>query len=93
MSGVFSPAPLPQASVAASPAPEPGPASPCTGVCRIHQPSGWCEGCARSIPEITVWSRADASVKRQILEQLPARREQLAELGIFISPPESATGP
>jgi len=59
--------------------------SPCTNICRIHAPTGWCEGCARSIPEITVWSRADDATRLAILARLPARREQLAEQGIFIA--------
>ena len=65
------------------PPPPPRVASPCTNVCRIHQPTGWCEGCARSIPEITVWSQADDATRLAILARLPERREQLVELGIF----------
>ncbi|MCV2348851.1 DUF1289 domain-containing protein [Paucibacter sp. Y2R2-4] len=57
--------------------------SPCTNVCRIHQPTGWCEGCARTIPEITVWSKANDETRLEILQRLPARREQLLDLGIF----------
>jgi predicted Fe-S protein YdhL (DUF1289 family) len=57
--------------------------SPCSNVCRMHQPTGWCEGCARTIPEITLWSKADDAMRLEILQRLPARREQLLELGIF----------
>lgn len=66
-----------------TPPPPPRVASPCTNVCRIHQPTGWCEGCARSIPEITVWSKADDPARLEILARLPERRQQLVELGIF----------
>jgi predicted Fe-S protein YdhL (DUF1289 family) len=57
--------------------------SPCTNVCKIHQPTGWCEGCARSIPEITLWSKSDDDVRLDILSRLPPRREHLLDLGIF----------
>jgi predicted Fe-S protein YdhL (DUF1289 family) len=57
--------------------------SPCTNVCKIHQPSGWCEGCARTIAEITIWSKSDDAHKQDILNRLPPRREQLLDLGIF----------
>ncbi|PND36380.1 DUF1289 domain-containing protein [Paucibacter aquatile] len=69
----------------AVPAPGSTVSSPCTNICRIHAATGWCEGCARSIPEITVWSRADDATRLEILARLPARREQLAEQGIFIA--------
>jgi predicted Fe-S protein YdhL (DUF1289 family) len=57
--------------------------SPCTDVCKIHQPTGWCEGCARTIPEITLWSKADDEMRMAILKRLPNRRAELIELGIF----------
>ncbi|OYU28833.1 MAG: DUF1289 domain-containing protein [Burkholderiales bacterium PBB2] len=79
MSGLRSPAPL------AVPVPTSTVTSPCTNICRIHAPTGWCEGCARSIPEITVWSKADDATRLDILARLPERREQLAEHGIFIA--------
>ncbi|WP_310390128.1 DUF1289 domain-containing protein [Roseateles sp.] len=56
--------------------------SPCTNVCKIHQPTGWCEGCARSIPEIKAWSKSDDVARLQIMGRLPPRREQLLALGI-----------
>ena len=63
--------------------------SPCINVCRMHQPTGLCEGCARTIDEIIVWGRADDTLKRQILERLPARRELLFEHGIAAGQPDS----
>lgn len=56
--------------------------SPCSNVCRMHEATGWCEGCARSIAEITVWSRADDAARQAILAQLPARRARLLALGV-----------
>jgi len=48
-------------------------ASPCTNVCRIDRRSGWCEGCRRSIDEITRWSVASDDERRAILAALPGR--------------------
>jgi hypothetical protein len=36
--------------------------------------SGWCEGCLRTIEEITLWSRWDDESKRAVWAQLPARQ-------------------
>ncbi len=66
-----------------TPPPPPRVASPCTNVCRIHSPTGWCEGCARTVPEITVWSKADDATRLEILARLPERRQALVEQGIF----------
>lgn len=66
-------------------------ASPCNNICRMHQPTGWCEGCARTIDEIVAWGRADDDFKRHTLAQLPPRRERLAELGIFIIADQGST--
>jgi predicted Fe-S protein YdhL (DUF1289 family) len=58
-------------------------ASPCSNVCRIHEPTGFCEGCARTIAEIAAWSRADDASRLAILAELPPRRARLLEQGIF----------
>lgn len=49
-------------------------ASPCTSVCRMDDATGLCEGCLRSIDEITVWSLLDDTEKRALLQTLAARR-------------------
>jgi predicted Fe-S protein YdhL (DUF1289 family) len=36
--------------------------------------SGYCEGCLRSIAEITEWGRADDSRKRAILHEVARRK-------------------
>ncbi|MEY3871873.1 MAG: hypothetical protein RLZZ296_868 [Pseudomonadota bacterium] len=51
-------------------------ASPCISVCRIRADTGLCEGCFRSIPEITAWSRADEADKRQIWRVIALRALQ-----------------
>ncbi|OYU97842.1 MAG: DUF1289 domain-containing protein [Burkholderiales bacterium PBB5] len=61
---------------ARTPAPAAAVPSPCIGVCRMHAASGWCEGCLRTIDEITAWSRLADADKRMLLQQLPARRVQ-----------------
>jgi predicted Fe-S protein YdhL (DUF1289 family) len=50
-------------------------ASPCISICRIQADSGLCEGCFRTIPEITAWSRADEADKRQIWRVIAQRAE------------------
>jgi predicted Fe-S protein YdhL (DUF1289 family) len=47
--------------------------SPCTNVCRIDRKTGWCEGCRRSVDEITGWPLASDAEKAAILAQLPQR--------------------
>ncbi len=51
-----------------------GVASPCISICRMLQPSGWCEGCLRTIDEITTWGAMDDTGKRLVLLQLGQRR-------------------
>lgn len=50
--------------------------SPCINVCRIDARNGLCEGCARSLDEIATWSQASDEQRRQVLAQLPQRRQQ-----------------
>jgi len=52
-------------------------ASPCIDVCRIHEKSGYCEGCRRTLEEIASWSAYGATEKRAVLARLPARRKPL----------------
>ena len=53
--------------------------SPCTNVCRMSPDTGWCEGCQRTIDEITRWSRTTDEDRRGILTALAERREWLAD--------------
>jgi hypothetical protein len=57
----------------------PGVASPCIDVCRMDPTSGWCEGCLRSIDEITAWSRLPDDGKRAVWRLIDARRAALAQ--------------
>jgi predicted Fe-S protein YdhL (DUF1289 family) len=56
-------------------------ASPCTGVCRIDAPSGWCVGCARSLAEIAAWPTASNEDRARIRAALPDRLEKLITSG------------
>lgn len=47
--------------------------SPCIGVCQMHPATGYCEGCFRTLAEITEWSRADEARKRAILAEVALR--------------------
>ena len=48
-------------------------ASPCINVCRIDRRSGLCEGCRRTVDEITRWPLASDPERRAILASLPQR--------------------
>ena len=47
--------------------------SPCTNVCRIERRSGFCEGCRRTVDEITRWPLASEGEQLAILAALPGR--------------------
>lgn len=47
--------------------------SPCIKTCVIHPETRLCVGCARSIDEISAWSRMSPEERRRIMEELPAR--------------------
>ena len=47
--------------------------SPCINICRMDARTGLCEGCFRTMEEITAWSRADDAAKRAILERVAER--------------------
>lgn len=49
-------------------------ASPCTNVCQINRRTGWCQGCARTMDEITRWPHANDDERRAILARLPERK-------------------
>jgi predicted Fe-S protein YdhL (DUF1289 family) len=47
--------------------------SPCVQVCSIHQPSGLCLGCGRSLDEISRWAEMVPDERRRVMDSLPAR--------------------
>lgn len=55
----------------------PGPdkvASPCVGVCRLRTATNLCEGCLRTVAEITEWSGASPTRRREILGAVAGRQ-------------------
>ena len=58
--------------------------SPCTNICRMSPDTGWCEGCQRTIDEITRWSRATDDDRRAILAAVDERREWLGAAGLAV---------
>ena len=55
----------------------PEPQSPCRKVCVIHEASGLCVGCLRTLDEIAGWSGMTADERRALLAALPERQAQL----------------
>lgn len=58
-------------------------ASPCVSVCRMHDPTGLCTGCARTLDEIACWTLLDDAERRAVWHELPARRIVLQRLGVY----------
>lgn len=52
------------------------PPSPCTGVCRIDENTGWCRGCGRTLGEIADWPMLSPGEKRAVLVRLRERKPQ-----------------
>ncbi len=53
--------------------------SPCTSVCRMATQQPWCEGCFRTLDEITAWAGLSEPAKRAVLALLPRRRQATRE--------------
>lgn len=67
--------PEPEAGTSANP----GPVSPCLGICLMDPATRMCRGCLRTVEEIALWYTAGADEKRRIIERLAARRRSLPE--------------
>ncbi|HMR31327.1 MAG TPA: DUF1289 domain-containing protein [Geminicoccaceae bacterium] len=52
-------------------------ASPCVGVCRLDERTGWCLGCGRSAVELAAWRDLDEEARERLWRQLPGRRQRL----------------
>lgn len=53
--------------------------SPCTGVCKLDDATGWCIGCGRSGAEMDGWRAQSQTARQKIWYQIPSR---LAQLGV-----------
>lgn len=51
--------------------------SPCTGICKLDEPTGWCLGCGRSGDEIAVWRGLPEDVRDDVWAKIPDRLGQL----------------
>jgi predicted Fe-S protein YdhL (DUF1289 family) len=51
--------------------------SPCVQICVVHPEMRICTGCYRTIDEISDWSRMTPEARRIIIDDLPARANQL----------------
>ncbi len=47
--------------------------SPCINVCRIDSRSGYCEGCRRTVEEITRWPLASDAERAAVVAELSGR--------------------
>ncbi|UCV23081.1 DUF1289 domain-containing protein [Ferribacterium limneticum] len=52
--------------------------SPCINICKMDANNGLCQGCLRTIDEITAWSRLDAAEQQHILANVARRRHEQA---------------
>ena len=50
--------------------------SPCINVCQMDATNGLCQGCWRTLGEITDWSRLDDAAKINILAAVARRRQE-----------------
>ncbi|BBK33914.1 hypothetical protein EDC65_3750 [Stella humosa] len=53
--------------------------SPCVGICRLDADSGLCQGCHRTIAEISAWPRLDAPARLALLDEIARRQRAEAE--------------
>ncbi len=51
--------------------------SPCINVCRMNPRTGLCEGCFRTIDEITQWSSATNEFKRAVWREIRRREDDV----------------
>ena len=52
--------------------------SPCIGICRVNIQSGQCEGCWRTVEEITSWTQMADGQRQQLVLVLAQRQAELS---------------
>ena len=52
--------------------------TPCISICVIDPETALCEGCGRTLDEISNWSRMTAEERRAVMAELAGRRERRA---------------
>ncbi len=63
--------------------------SPCLSVCRMDPHSELCQGCLRTLDEITAWSRMDDEGKREVWSMISKRLGKLDEIAATAAVPRS----
>ncbi len=58
-------------------------ASPCIGVCKLDDWTGYCVGCSRTGDEIAVWSTCTDVEKQEILRRLTVRKATVYRLKLY----------
>jgi predicted Fe-S protein YdhL (DUF1289 family) len=53
--------------------------TPCISVCRVNAENGLCEGCFRTLGEISAWSRSTAANKRELWKTIMHRVKLVAD--------------
>jgi predicted Fe-S protein YdhL (DUF1289 family) len=56
--------------------------SPCISICVLDPESELCEGCGRSLDEISQWSRMTDDQRRAVMKRLPERLEGLTKTSV-----------
>lgn len=55
--------------------------TPCISVCKMNPATGMCEGCHRTIAEITSWAGLTPAERRRIMAELPGRKPKQKAAG------------
>ena len=51
--------------------------TPCISVCRVSADTGWCEGCFRTLGEISAWSQSGPAAQRMLWQTIEQRMARL----------------
>lgn len=52
-------------------------ASPCTGICKLDEATGWCLGCGRTGEEMDGWRIQSEDARQAVWDQIPGRLKKL----------------
>ncbi len=56
--------------------------SPCVKVCQMDPQRGLCLGCRRSLEEIARWSSMSDAERQRVMDVLPSRKLDVAEISV-----------
>jgi len=57
--------------------------SPCVGICRLDEATGWCLGCARDANELASWRALSPAEQARIWADLPRRKTVLVLISSY----------